>query len=550
MTRRQPGSHRVLEPPRATLFSRLPSAWALVTVLLGAVLALAVARVPILTPDLWWHLATGEFIASHGIPRTDPFSYTLAGRAWTAHEWLADVAWARVFAAGDLNAVVWLRVALVMLAWWGSYRLARVHASRAISLAWLLAAVWVSQRNWLDRPQLWSFVLLPWVLFLLERTRLHARRRIWALPVLFAAWVNLHGGFMLGIVLLIGWTTAPLVARRADRRMRTRIPILIASLAATFVNPYGLGGVLYPLGYVGSGLSATIQEEKPGALDSSFAWVHAGLVVATLAVVIARRRRIPLEHLWVVGVLAWLSMPRVAGLALPFAAERHAPLFLHACVPMLAWYAFRLARWDRIEARGWVLGRAAAAWVAMIAMVGFGLWEVQRAWPRPARPSDRVLAGRFPIAAAEWIARESLPSRLLNPYRWGGYLAFRLHPHQSVWIDSRGDLYGAERLREDEILHRFAPALAAAAERLIARDDPDVIVWPLLSLDFGALRVHPFTRWIEQRSDWRLVFFDGPDPARPRAPWATTAVFLRVHPRNAPWLARLPAVSLPAGLPL
>src|SRR5262249_28959330 len=43
-------------------------------------------------PDYWWHLKTGELILhNHAVPRTDPFSYTAAGKHWVAHEWLSEV---------------------------------------------------------------------------------------------------------------------------------------------------------------------------------------------------------------------------------------------------------------------------------------------------------------------------------------------------------------------------------------------------------------------------------------------------------------------------
>jgi hypothetical protein len=118
-----------------------------------------------------------------------------------------------------------------------------------------------------------------------------------------------------------------------------------------------------------------------------------------------------------------------------------------------------------------------------------------------------------------------------------------------VWIDSRGDLYGPERLREDELLYRMPPGSEPAVESLLARHDADVIVWYFLTIDFGPLQVHPFTRWLLTRPDWRLVFYDRQDPDRPRAPWATTAIFVRVHERNAALLQRLPAVVPPPGLP-
>jgi hypothetical protein len=80
---------------------------------------------------------------------------------------------------------------------------------------------------------------------------------------------------------------------------------------------------------------------------------------------------------------------------------------------------------------------------------------------------------------------------------------------------------------------------------LLERYEANVIVWPLLTLDFGPLQVHPFTDWLLHSGEWRLVFYDRPDPARPDRPAGVSAVFLREHSRNADWLARYPSQSLP-----
>src|SRR5262245_36922621 len=94
-----------------------------------AALAVVVARVPILTPDVWWHLATGRTIAASGLPATDPFSYTLTGRQWLVHEWLADrILWS-LYARTGLIGLVWWRGAWIAVATWLSYALARRSAS-------------------------------------------------------------------------------------------------------------------------------------------------------------------------------------------------------------------------------------------------------------------------------------------------------------------------------------------------------------------------------------------------------------------------------------
>src|ERR1700719_4466982 len=42
--------------------------------------------------DLYWHIVAGRWMFHHlAIPTADPFSYTMPGAPWVAHEWLAEV---------------------------------------------------------------------------------------------------------------------------------------------------------------------------------------------------------------------------------------------------------------------------------------------------------------------------------------------------------------------------------------------------------------------------------------------------------------------------
>src|SRR5208337_5422431 len=77
---------------------------------------------------------------------------------------------------------------------------------------------------------------------------------LWWLPPLMLVWVNVHGGFLLGFVLLgiywLGslwtWLTAhetrledSLRKIAAGRRVRQLTGVGLLSIAATFINPYG-----------------------------------------------------------------------------------------------------------------------------------------------------------------------------------------------------------------------------------------------------------------------------------------------------------------------
>ena len=54
------------------------------------VIVVAAAVRPTVDPDFWWHLRTGELIWTSGIPDSDPYSFTVPGRAWITHEWLSE----------------------------------------------------------------------------------------------------------------------------------------------------------------------------------------------------------------------------------------------------------------------------------------------------------------------------------------------------------------------------------------------------------------------------------------------------------------------------
>src|SRR6202162_3765006 len=77
-------------------------------------------------PDTYWHIATGRWIWAHAaVPTADPFSHTLPGAPWLAHEWLSELilagaygalGWAGVVALAALAAAAGLTLLMQALA--------------------------------------------------------------------------------------------------------------------------------------------------------------------------------------------------------------------------------------------------------------------------------------------------------------------------------------------------------------------------------------------------------------------------------------------------
>ena len=102
----QAGVLPATEERTEALLRRLPSPTAIFVLVLGVILIAITVLKGTRDPDYFWHLTTGRYIATHGIPSVDPFSFTWAGKPWTLHEWLGELGlYAVVSAVGSVGAV-------------------------------------------------------------------------------------------------------------------------------------------------------------------------------------------------------------------------------------------------------------------------------------------------------------------------------------------------------------------------------------------------------------------------------------------------------------
>src|SRR5947209_10985350 len=61
-------------------------------VLIGLQFIFALYRPDMNDPDIWWHMRNAEYLLQqHHFPRTDMYSFTVAGHPWINHEWLSEI---------------------------------------------------------------------------------------------------------------------------------------------------------------------------------------------------------------------------------------------------------------------------------------------------------------------------------------------------------------------------------------------------------------------------------------------------------------------------
>src|SRR5262245_60199773 len=203
--------------------------------------------------DFWWHLRTGELIATMGtIPASDPFSYTAAGRPWVAHEWLWELMVFLIYQHAGWAVAVLLSATIVTLAYAVLYRLLRqLGANEILSAALVLWAALLAAPNFGVRPREVTYLLFTFYLSRLFLYRDGRIRHLWVLPPLMVAWVNLHGGFVLGLGVLGLFVIAGVLHWLIwkDPLPRHLMTVTLLAILAACVNPAGPRILLYPLGY-------------------------------------------------------------------------------------------------------------------------------------------------------------------------------------------------------------------------------------------------------------------------------------------------------------
>jgi hypothetical protein len=225
---------------------RDPWRWVLVAALLA--LTLLLGCFPMGDFDVWWHLRTGQFILEHRtVPRVDIYTYTNAGRPWIDVYWLFQVIIALLHRVGGVPALVGLKAlaGVVVVACTLLARRPGAAMGPAVG-AWLPGVIVLSGRL-CERPELFSLLFLAGFLVVLGRAQ-ERPGRLWLLPGLQLLWVNSHGFFVLG-PLMVAAFAADLSYQRWRRRAIP--PGLVRNLAlaggavvvACLINPYGLAAV-------------------------------------------------------------------------------------------------------------------------------------------------------------------------------------------------------------------------------------------------------------------------------------------------------------------
>jgi hypothetical protein len=414
----------------------------------------AMAARPSVDSDTWWHLRAGAWMLAHAqVLRVDMFSSTRLGQPWLNHSWLSQIVLYGVWQALGYAGLNLLTALLVVAAWYCVYHLCDGNAYLKAFCLVLGAAA--SAVFWSARPQMASFLLTAVFAWILGDLRWRGKNRLWWLPVLMLLWVNLHGGFAIGFLLLLGTLAgqgASLLLGQAGpgklsgRELRQLALVSAVCVVVVAINPFGLALYLVPLRTVSIGvLQQYIQEWQSPNFHllqfQPFLW----LLLAALAALGFSRRRADLTDVLLAGGFSYLALVSArnistAALIIVPLLARHVTAIVAELHELRPWLA-RL--FDPPPARRtFPLLNGTLLALVLLAVI---LKAADAALPAT---NAKFVATQEPVQAVDYLQQAQPPGPLFNAYNWGGYLSWRLYPAYPVFVDGRTDLFDGALLRQ------------------------------------------------------------------------------------------------------
>jgi hypothetical protein len=515
--------------------------------------------VKIWDPDFWWHLKTGEYIfQAKSLPEHDPFAFTSLPKDPINPEskrikftltqyWLAQLIFYWIYKAFSFQGIIYMRAFILTLLILLIYKgIRRENGGFYASLVLLIPAVIIFKIFTGERPQLFSFLFAFLLVYLLEGFRLHATRYtlpatryLLPIPFLMLIWANMHGGFVLGIIIILVYIiseTIKFIIKRFGHSLppnllKHLVIIGIFSIILSFINPNGYNVVPVLTELKKSLYLGMITEARPPFFFIKMRFYNLELVtyVFLLSIcilfVLINIKRPDLTDILLLSVFTAMSL----------SAVRAIPFFTSIAALMVARYGVKTIEQlkgregikdilQRVEKRRVILKSAFlnTLFPSLISIILLFILVKGDFFSQ-----DGIIKNRYPEGAVKFLKENRLKGNMFNPYVWGGYLIWTLYPEYKVFVDGRG-LIEEVFFQQVKIMGARSQVLYGLPEwkAFLKVYEVDFII--TFSVDEISGRLSPLIPALMNDSEWHLIYMDN-----------ISLIFLRENPEDMEAMKRL-----------
>jgi hypothetical protein len=396
--------------------------------------------------------------------------------------WLAQVLFYWIYHAFDFQGIIFLRAFILTLLVFLIYRgIRREGLGFYLSIALTIPVVLIMQTFTGERPQLFSFLFSFLIIFLLEGFKKRAFFRdskivldviarspeefrddaaipqkarsprpdfvdprddnmkpiayLMPLPFIMLLWANMHGGFIVGIALLLCYLIAEWVKYFLKKfgiplsigHLKLLSGVIIVSILFSLINPNTYTVIPFLVELESGAYKGMIVEAmspvllfRSGFYEIQF-FIFFALLFVCLLLFLVRMKNLDLTDVMVFALLAVTSL----------SIARFIPFFAPLAILMIARYGQSLIQkvpkvWETIRRNIEVPLNSFLIIVFILMLINGDLFK------------KGIKGSRYPEGAVRFLKENRVSGNMFNPYVWGGYLIWSLYPDYKVFVDGRG----------------------------------------------------------------------------------------------------------------
>jgi len=408
--------------------------------------------------DVFFHVKVGQYILENqSIPAQDVFSHTINGRPWLNNQWFAEIIFYLIYSFLNLNGLILFKTIIlcsVFLIMFSTFFKRNEYSWLYFFIAAL--SVIISSGRFIERPENLTLLFTAIYLYIFIK----GRRFLPVIPIIQLFWVNIHGGFVIGLFLTAFFVTGEIIETKIPYFSKLRpkgnslklgnlFMLLLAVFFVCFANPYGYKLAAYPLSFMGNKF---LQKNVLEWL-SPFLYIHMNREDIILSFILLFILCVLSFILNIKKMRPFLLLCFMAFLYLGLLARRNLTLF--AIFSSIFFGLNITSIIDRSLTLKRILSKARTTMsICLILILGALIFSIatNRYYNWLGVPQDfglGVSRTLEPVLASNFIKENDIKGNLFNDYDFGAYFIYSLYPSQRGFIDGRIDTYGEDFYKND-----------------------------------------------------------------------------------------------------
>jgi len=449
--------------------------------------------------DTGYHIRAGEYIIDNlTVPHHDIFSHISPPLAWTAHEWLPEVIFALIHNVLGLTGLVVFMALIIALVYAILLKFLKASGISVIVAALIVVlATSASTIHWLARPHIFSLLIILIWYIILDIYQYKQKNYLYLLPPIMLLWVNLHGGFIAGLMLIgvyIMGNAYMAIFQKGEREDKIRkiktLSIYFAlCLLATLINPKGYKILLFPFNLISN---TFIMDHVNEFLSPNF---HDNLRYEYMLLFMIFLFGVSVLRLNAIEIMLVLIFTHMS-----LYSARYIPLYAIVLSPILAKqidYLLHEYRERRLIRRFLAMSERTAK---TDSMAKYNLWAIATVIVLTIMVFTGNLSYEFdkkklPINALQFIQKEKLQGNMFNNDEFGDYIIYAAWPEYKVFFDGRSDMYG-EKIGNEYLK---VTQIKSGWEDVLKKYSVNWIIFHTRSA---------LSSLLLERDDWKLIYSD------------------------------------------